>query len=158
MIYHDESIFCTNEAQTWKWGSEDKPAILPKTMGSGIMVSDFVEEHGGFLRMSPEELTLARASNPDFPDEAREMLGYGAEREGYWTGERFMAQIEKATLIAEYKYTPAMHALVWLFDQSSCHRAYAPDALNSRCTNVRPGRAQPAMRDTERAGLGGHRT
>ena len=46
------------------------------------MVSDFVEEHGGFLTMSPEEQTLARASNPDFPDEAREMLEYGAEREG----------------------------------------------------------------------------
>ena len=52
------------------------------TKGSGIMVSDFVEEHGGFLTMSPEEQTLARASNPDFPDEAREMLEYGAEREG----------------------------------------------------------------------------
>ena len=28
MIYNNESIFCTNEAQTWMWGSEDKPAIL----------------------------------------------------------------------------------------------------------------------------------
>ena len=53
---------------------------------------------------------------------------------------------------AEYKYTPAMQTLVWLFDHSSCHKAYAPDALNSRRTNVRPGGAQPAMRDTEWAG------
>ncbi len=80
MIYHDESIFCTNEGQTWIWGTEDKPAILPKTKGSGIMVSDFVDEHNGFLRMSPEELAVARASDPAFPSEARELLEYGAER------------------------------------------------------------------------------
>ncbi len=47
-----------------------------------------------------------------------------------------MAQIERAALIAEHKYTPAMHAIVWLFDQSSCHKAYAPDALNATEMNV----------------------
>ena len=62
MIYHDESIFNANEAQTWMWRTLDKPAILPKTRGSGIMVSDFIEEH----------------------------------KEGYWTGEKFMCQIDKA--------------------------------------------------------------
>ena len=50
MIYHDESIFNTNEGQTWMWGEEERPAILPKTKGSGIMVSDFVEEHNGFFK------------------------------------------------------------------------------------------------------------
>lgn len=29
------------------WGVTERPAILPKTKGSGIMVSDLVEEHGG---------------------------------------------------------------------------------------------------------------
>ena len=49
IIFHDESIFNTNEGQTWMWGeSERPPAILPK---SGIMVSDFVEEHGVFLKL-----------------------------------------------------------------------------------------------------------
>ena len=50
VIYHDESIFNTNEGQSWMWGEEDRPAILPKTKGSGIMVSDFV---GGFLELTP---------------------------------------------------------------------------------------------------------
>ena len=48
LIFHDESIFSTNEGQMWMWGESKQPAILPKTKGSGIMVSDFVEEHGGF--------------------------------------------------------------------------------------------------------------
>ena len=45
-----------------------------------------------------------------------------------------------------------MHTLVWLFDQSSCHRAYAPDALNSNNMNVKPGGSQAVMRDTVWAG------
>lgn len=36
-----------------------------------------------------------------------------------------------------------------LFDQSSCHTAYAPNALVASRMNVRPGGAQPVMRDTE---------
>ena len=55
VIYHNESIFNTNEGQTWMWREENRPAILPKTKGSGIMVSDFVEEHGEFLKLKDEE-------------------------------------------------------------------------------------------------------
>ena len=83
MIYHDESIFNTNEGQTWMWGTDNNPAILPKTKGSGIMVSDFVDEHGGYLRLSEDELDAAAVIDPEFPFEARQLLEYGAEREGY---------------------------------------------------------------------------
>ncbi len=48
------------------WGTEDKPAILPKTKGSGIMVSDFIYEHNGFLRLSSEELEGARKQIVNF--------------------------------------------------------------------------------------------
>ena len=33
--------------QTWMWGEEERLALLPKTKGSGLMVSDFIEEHDG---------------------------------------------------------------------------------------------------------------
>ena len=136
-----------NEAQTWMWGTADKPAILPKTKGSGIMVSDFIDELNGFLRLlkMPELATsISRAS--------KGVIEYGAARDGYWTGTKFMKQMENAVKIAEFKYTPAMHTLVWLFDQSSCHRAYAPDALNSNNMNVKPEGSQAVMTDTVWAG------
>ena len=153
VIYHDESIFNVNEApQTWMWGAADKPAILPKTKGSGIMVSDFIDEHHGFLRLSSEELEDARALDTNFLEQARELFEYGAAREGYWTGEKSMKQIEKASKIAEFKYLPAMHTTIWLFDQSSCHRAYAPDALNANRMNVKPGGVQAVLKDTVWAG------
>ena len=38
-VFHDESIFNTNEGQTWMWAAEGQPIIQPKTRGSGIMIS-----------------------------------------------------------------------------------------------------------------------
>jgi len=38
--------------------------------------------------------------------------------------------------------------LIWLFDNSSCHNAYAADALNATVMNAKPGGKQPRMRDT----------
>ena len=131
------------------WGTDNNPAILPKTKGSGIMISDFVEEHGGYLRLSEDELDAAAEIDPEFPFEAREKLEYGVEREGYWTSEKFMLQMKKAVQIAEFKYNPSTHTIIWLFDQNSCHKAYAPNANEM---NVNPGGVQPLMRDTVWAG------
>ena len=61
------------------WGEEEHPAILPKTKGSGIMVSDFVEEHGGYLRLTDKELEQAKEDYPNIAPEARRLLEYGAE-------------------------------------------------------------------------------
>jgi len=61
-----------------------------------------------------------------------------------------MANIESATQIAEY--SADTHTIVWLFDHSSCHRAFAEDALNAKVMNIKPGGAQPCMRDTVWAG------
>ena len=131
------------------WGEADKPAILPKTKSSGTMVSDFVEEHEGFLKMDENELEEVRSDEPDFPAEARELLEYGAEREGYWTGDKFMKQVRNTDRIAEHKYDTTMHTLMWLFDQSSCHKAMSSDALNVATMNIRPEGAQSLLRDTE---------
>ena len=152
LIYHDESIFNTNEGQVWMWAGEDAPIIQPKTKGSGIMVSDFVDVHSGFLKLSDTEHDLAKTTDPDFPKTARVLLEYGVDKEGYWTSEKFMVNIEVAARIAEFKYPSDKHTIVWLFDQSSCHRAFAEDALNAKVMNVRPGGVQPRMRDTMWAG------
>ena len=102
LIYHDESIFNTNEGQTWMWATEDALILQPKTKGSGIMVSDFIEQHSGYVKLTDSELDVARAMDPEFPKSARVLLEYGADKEGYWTSEKFMANIESATQIAEF--------------------------------------------------------
>ena len=150
IIYHNESIFNTNEGQTWMWGEEERPAILPKTKGSGIMVSDFVEEYGGYLQLSPEEFEHAQRRYPDITPAARCLLEYGADKEEYWTGDRFMEQIANAADIASFKYGHS-HTIVWLFDQSSCHRKFDECALQAKSILVKDGGPR-RVRDTTWAG------
>ena len=116
------------------------------------MVSEFVEQHSGFLRLSDTEHALATASDPNFPKMLRVLLEYGAEREGYWTGEKCMANVENAAQIADFKYPSDRQTIVWLFDQNSCHCAFSEDTLNAKRTYIRPGGAQPHMQDTTLAG------
>ena len=113
------------------------------------MVSDFIDEHNGFLALSDDEYEQAQATNPRVHKYAREFLDYGESREGYWTRDRFVKPMEKAMEIAEIKYPKEegwRH--VWVFDHSSCHAAMADDALDVSKMNVRPGGKQRIMRDT----------
>ena len=148
LIYHDECIFHANEGQSTLWAEEGKVPIRPKTQGRGIMVSDFVTEYDGLLKLSDDEFKEAQEINPSVSQSAVEIIKYGAAGDGYWNNERFLKQVRKAITVAEFKYPLDKHTLVWLFDQSSGHCAYREDALNVNKMNVRPGGAQPIMRDT----------
>ena len=80
---------------------------------------------------------------------ARQLLEYGESRDGYWTGDKFMKQMEKVVQIAEAKYPKEQgYRLYWVFDQSGCHMAFADDSLNVNCMNAKEGGCQPLMHDT----------
>ena len=59
--------------------------MKPKSKGVGIMVSDFVDEHNGFLTLSDAEFDWAKTLNPRIHKYASEFLEYGESREGYDT-------------------------------------------------------------------------
>ena len=44
LIYHDEG-------QSWMCATDDTPILQPKTKGSGIMISDYIDQQNGFLRI-----------------------------------------------------------------------------------------------------------
>ena len=76
------------------WTTKDLPIIQPKTKGSRIIVSNSIDEHSGYLRLSYEEHSHAKAGDPNFPDEARfSLYVYEADWEGYWTPEAFSMQL-----------------------------------------------------------------
>ena len=150
VICHDESTFCSNEDQSFMWGTKDQKMIKPKSKGSGIMVSDFIDEFGGFLALSSTEYETAKLLNPRISNPyAREFLEYGENKEGYWTRDKFIAQMKKALVIAEFKYPKSSGwRHVWIFDHSSCHSAMADDSLDVNHMNVKPGGKQRIMHDT----------
>lgn len=59
--------------------------VRPKSRGAGLMVSDFIDDSCGFLRLSDEEFqSIPEGVEKPETKEAREILEYGARREGYW--------------------------------------------------------------------------
>ena len=95
------------------------------------MVSDFIDEINGFLALSDEEYQAAKATKPNILPYEREFLEYGESHEGYWTRDKFIAQMHRAIEIAEIKCPKedSWHN-VWVFDHSSCHAAMADDTLD----------------------------
>ena len=88
------------------------------------MVSNLVEEKGGYLHLMDSEHDNIKEADPTIRKYAHQLFVYGEAKEGYWTSEKFMSQIKEAEKIAVAKY-PRQEGwrLVWIFDHSSCHAA-----------------------------------
>ena len=75
-----------------------------KSKGWGIMISDFVEEYGGFLQLTNNELKRVQEIEPTFPRQAWEVFPLGKTFDGHWTNAHLMANVRKAAAIAMFKY------------------------------------------------------
>ena len=80
VFFHDESTFTSNEDQSR--GMKGEEIMKPKSKGAGIMVSDFIDEHNGFLALTGDEYETAKASDPNIRKCAREFLEYGESKKG----------------------------------------------------------------------------
>ena len=60
-------------------GGGGKPAIFPKMKGSGVMVSDFVEEHECYLRLSDDQYKRTKAIDPSIAQSSQVAFEYGIE-------------------------------------------------------------------------------
>ena len=129
-VFHDESTFYCNSDQTFHWTDGSSQALKQKSLGQAIMVSDFVEEVGGYLRFGSQE--------------ARILLEH--QSEGYFTNEMFIDQVKTAIDIFEMKYPE--HQGLFIFDNAPSHRKKPPDSLNAEKMNISDGGKQPHMRDT----------
>ena len=129
-VAHDESTFHANCDQTYFWGDENTNVLRQKSLGAGIMVSDFVNEVGGFVRTQTEEARLLLETS----------------KEGYFNNERLLEQVEQTITIFE-EIHPHAQAL-FLFDNAPSHKKMSEDSLNIERMNFNPGGMQPIMRDT----------
>ena len=140
LVTHDECVFYSNDGKRGIWVPDDKMPLRKKGNGRSIMVSEFISEACGRLRLSEEETTL----HPNVPVEARCYLMPGRNQEGYWTVEHLLEQIEhKVIPIFEAKFPNA--TAVFAFDNSTNHAAYGKDALVAKIMNLGPGGKQPIM-------------
>ncbi len=59
------------------------------------MVSDFIDEHNGYLKLTDNEYARGRTIYPQLKWQAREFLEYGENKEGYWTSKKFMRTCDR---------------------------------------------------------------
>ena len=104
IICHNDLIFHANDDQMRAGHSHD----TTESRGAGLLVSYFVDMFNSYLRLSSEEYddlnSYLRLSSEEYDDlngdeepsktDAREVLQYEAEWEGYWDNTKFMVQVE----------------------------------------------------------------
>jgi hypothetical protein len=143
LVTHDECIFYSNDGKRGVWAKNGELPLRKKGNGRSIMVSEFLTEVDGRLRLQPDDVM----KHPNIPKEARCYLKPGKNQEGYWTAEHLLEQIEyKAIPIFETLYPNCI--AVFAFDNSSNHAVFRKDALVASRMNLKPGGKQPIMRDT----------
>ena len=97
--FHDETTFNANECQKTQLVRKGEYMIMPKSKGSGIMVSDIIDRNG-YLKLDNEKCSKAKEEDPTIKQNARVRMEYGESPEGYWN---FMKQREDVSKIAEVK-------------------------------------------------------
>ena len=55
--------------------------IQLKTKGSGILVSDFIDQHNGYLKLTNAEFVAAKQADQHAVQSAQFLLEYGVKRE-----------------------------------------------------------------------------
>ena len=146
LIFHDETVFHSNEGRVYAWHEKGSGPLRPKDQGRGIMVTDFIDEFNGYLRLSQSEIARRDELGQDVPIYAREVMHIGEEHEGYFTADNFCLQVAKAAQIAAFKYPPETYDVIFVFDQAKIHMTYDDDALVAHRMNVKPGGKAPVMR------------
>ncbi|KIJ26478.1 hypothetical protein M422DRAFT_140014, partial [Sphaerobolus stellatus SS14] len=136
LVTHDESTFYANDRRNSKWfHSSEKAVPQPKGEGASIMVSDFLVPEWGRLK--------------DDEDEARVLFRAGKNRDGYFTAEDLLKQVEKAIDIFESR-TKGTATGLFMFDNAPSHQKRASNALSARKMTKNPCQGWTHHKDGEK--------
>jgi hypothetical protein len=142
-VYHDESTIHAKERPTTSWLLPGTNELRSKSLGRLIHISDFILEPTGRLVLTPEQEEAHNLGSTD----AATVIYPGSQGDPWWDMKQLCAQIlEKAIPIFEALHPGAQG--VFVFDCSSAHEAYGPNALRVQNMNLGSGGKQSRLRDT----------
>ena len=117
--FHDESVFYAHDRRKKGWYHKDASAKpYAKGEGTSLMVADFVSADFGWLTL------------PDGSRSAQRLFRPGTNRDGYFTNEEIIEQVDEAIDIL-HKYYPEFDQ-VFIYDNATTHLKRAEDALSAR--------------------------
>ena len=79
LVTHDECLFYANDDRPLIWAPLGEPPLRKKGQGKSIMVSEFLLETIGCLKLTDEQAQL----HPEISQEARKFLRPGKNEEGW---------------------------------------------------------------------------
>ena len=88
LVVQDESCFSSNDGRKTIWKQKDQTILRPKGYGRSLMVSEFLCECHGRLRLTREQQILY----PEIPSEAGVIIQPGKGADGYWDNEDLIIQ------------------------------------------------------------------
>jgi hypothetical protein len=134
LVTHDESCFGCNDGRNFCWLDENNRQIRPKGNGRSVMVSAFLCECHGILKLNEQQ----QQENPDVPADSTIFLKPGANSEGYWKNSDLASQLQDKALPIFRVLHPNAGGL-FIFDNSQNHHAKPPDALSVSKMNLKDG-------------------
>ena len=135
LVTHDESIFYQNDQRDIHWGCPGGGAPKPKGEGVSLMVSDFLTPEWGRLRSVDKcvvmvSLPFNQSCSP-LHSEARVIFRPGKNRDGWFTANHLLVQVENAIKIFD-QLTKGNAQALFLFDNAPSHQKRADDAISAR--------------------------
>ena len=133
LIFHDESIYNSNDSSNVKWVLRGSAELFPKSRGRCLMVSGFICDCHGFLRVGNRK--------------SYKIIAPGKNADGYWTNDDLVKQLEEVIPLFEEVHPNC--ELHFIFDNSQNHHARRPDGLSVNQLNLSDGgKNVPKLRDT----------
>lgn len=134
LVTHDESCFGSNDGRSHCWLDENNRQIRPKGNGRSVMVSAFLCECHGILKLDHE----LQAKFPNIPADSTELLIPGCNSEGYWKNSDLVEQLKNKAIPIFRVLHPECDG-IFMFDNSQNHHAKPPDALSASKMNLTDG-------------------
>jgi hypothetical protein len=134
LVVQDESCFSSHEGRKTLWMRKDKTILRPKGSGRSLMVSEFLCECHGRMKLNEEQMVQF----PDIPSETAIIIKPGKNADGYWDCEDLVEQTRDRAIPIFKILHPGSDAL-FVFDNSAGHLAFAPDALIASRLNLNDG-------------------
>ncbi|RKF63203.1 hypothetical protein OnM2_027075 [Erysiphe neolycopersici] len=132
LVTHDETCFSSYDGKRTIWVDQELRPLRPKGKGRSIMVSAFLCECHGPMKLSDEQ----KLPHINVPSEAIRLMKPVKNEYGYWTNADLAMQLqEEAIPILKLLY-PNCEVLM-MFDYSQNHHSMPPDALNARVLTIK---------------------
>ncbi|CAG8605333.1 1216_t:CDS:2 [Cetraspora pellucida] len=140
VITYNKTTLAANDDEKTGWGPKGEHKLHQKGQGRCIHISEFLCEPLGQVHLTEEQ----HAAYPEISKYyIMKLLEIGVNYEGYWNVQLLAKQLEQAIDILEIALPDTI--LVFGFDNSSSHGAFAEDALIVNRMNVGYGGKQPKI-------------